>query len=984
MDDHQLRIDSARQLPENSAVPTRGSASHTHPLGWLTRQVLRVPRLVLLASLVLAAGSVLLAWGHLGFHTSRLDLLNPKSEYNQRWLAYLDEFGRADDAVIVVQGTSRARVVKAIDGVAHTLRSRPELFSSVLSQVDTSVFRSKGLHYCTIDQLQVILRFTEQLAPALRGQWDALDPSNVLHDLRIQRATLDRIPDSSRAAAQRAQIDAQIEQLCTALLKTLDGANPGGTSAPVALMDMLRVSLPARGTLQQLLDSDSDGHFIFAGSSSAAQETNDNGLSGTPESQVTETLPTAKPAESATSAAVLGMILVRIPVEAEGAFVPGREAIEQLRAIVRTERSRYRSVEIGLTGLPILENDEMRTSQTDMAIALAVSLFGVACLFIAGFGGLRLPLLTVAALLIAMAWSLGFITLSVGHLNILSISFGAILIGLGIDFGIHYVTQYAQQRSRGLSCDAALEQTATRIGGGVVTGGLTTALAFLAAALTDFTGVAELGIIAGGGIVLCVLAAIVVLPALIHQTRRRDTLWQPPHPLPFHLLCVLPQRLPRLFLALSVLVTLVMAAGTRRLTFDHNLLHLQAEATGSVIWEHRLLDSTDRSVWFALSISADQAELARKKRQFEQLATVQRVEEIDSLLPVADPNKARIIAQIARRLVNLPKSPPKVRTLPVETLLAQVNATVRQLGESPAASPQTLARLAQVTRLLQMRPAADATQEIHAFHTQSITSICTSLGRLREMADPIAPTLLDLPPAVASRFIGRNSRHLMRVYARGNIWDHSALADFVHDLESVDPRVTGHPVQTYYASQQMEKSYIHAAIYALIAVAIVLMLDLHSVRMTLSAMLPMTAGLLQMLGLLGWLGIPLNPANMIVLPLILGIGIDDGVHMVHDFLHCGRPFRVSRATAAAVVLTSATTMVGFGSMMLARHQGLRSLGQVLTLGVFCCLVTTLMVLPAWLNQMPWTVRPESRDESVAAPQAAVRDHPARRASQLPS
>jgi predicted RND superfamily exporter protein len=171
----------------------------------------------------------------------------------------------------------------------------------------------------------------------------------------------------------------------------------------------------------------------------------------------------------------------------------------------------------------------------------------------------------------------------------------------------------------------------------------------------------------------------------------------------------------------------------------------------------------------------------------------------------------------------------------------------------------------------------------------------------------------------------------------------------VQAAERIDPQVTGHPVQTYYASRQMQQSYLHAAIYSLLAVAIVLMLDFRSVRFTLLAMVPLGFGVLQLAGLLGILNIPLNPANMIVLPLILGIGIDDGVHVVHDFLRQRGAYRISNSTASAVVITSATTMIGFGSMMFSHHQGLRTLGQVLTLGVFCCLVSSLLVLPPLLS-----------------------------------
>ncbi|MCO6457594.1 MAG: MMPL family transporter [Pirellulaceae bacterium] len=220
-----------------------------------------------------------------------------------------------------------------------------------------------------------------------------------------------------------------------------------------------------------------------------------------------------------------------------------------------------------------------------------------------------------------------------------------------------------------------------------------------------------------------------------------------------------------------------------------------------------------------------------------------------------------------------------------------------------------------------------------------------------------------MPAGLADRFVGRSGRHLLRVYARGDIWQREALERFVRDVERVDPRVTGHPVQTFYASRQMQDSYLHAACYSLLAVIAVLVLDFGRWRSALLALLPLGLGAVQTFGILGLLDLPLNPANMIVLPLILGIGIDDGVHVVHDFLRQRGRYRLNDSTAAAVLLTSATTMIGFGSLMLARHQGLQSLGQVLTIGVFCCLVNSLLVLPALLG---WMTRHRDERAEVGA------------------
>jgi predicted RND superfamily exporter protein len=173
----------------------------------------------------------------------------------------------------------------------------------------------------------------------------------------------------------------------------------------------------------------------------------------------------------------------------------------------------------------------------------------------------------------------------------------------------------------------------------------------------------------------------------------------------------------------------------------------------------------------------------------------------------------------------------------------------------------------------------------------------------------------------------------------------------------------------------MQHSYIVAAGYALLAVSFVLLLDFQSFRCMFLALTPVGLGLIQLFGIMGWLNVPLNPANMIVLPLILGIGIDDGVHVVHDYRRQQGRYKLSASTATAVLITSLTTMMGFGSLMLAGHRGLQSLGRVLTIGVCCCLFTSIVLLPALLA---WFTRHRPNAESsepvepqeTASPRAA--------------
>ena len=393
-----------------------------------------------------------------------------------------------------------------------------------------------------------------------------------------------------------------------------------------------------------------------------------------------------------------------------------------------------------------------------------------------------------------------------------------------------------------------------------------------------------------------------------------------------------------------------------------------------------MLDSGDHGVWFAVSVADTRQELLQRKSRFARLACVQRIDEITSLLPPVDSEKMAAIRRIQRDLHDLPDQLPLLPVVPKSVLLEQLLKT-HAIVQSASGSWGPLPSLVQqVGGHLQQDNWSVCSQAISRFQQRLAGEVLDQLRQLSAMASPDGPTASDLPAALLDRFVGRGGRHLLRIYARGSIWDMAALERFVQEVESVDPQVTGHPIQTYYSSRQMQQSYAHAAVYSLLAVAIVLMLDLRSVRLVLLAIMPMACGMLQLFGLLGWLGLPLNPANLIVLPLILGIGIDDGVHIVHDFLRRDTRYAVSRSTASAVVLTSATTMVGFGSMMIAHHQGLRSLGQVLTLGVLCCLLTSLIMLPAALALIARHRQRATASADVAISSASGLRRPHRRES----
>ena len=867
----------------------------------ITSTVVRCPRLAVFLASFLAVAAVILTCCYLEFRTSRLDLLNPSANFQKLWLAYTEEFGNDDEVVIVVEGSHQEDVLRTIDRLGQDLERHPELFRNVHYRFDRESLYRKGLHFLQLEEVQQIEAYVGELVSLVR------QPQS---DLRQWQGLIERITSETGPVGgptRQSQTSSNWSQLIQQLI-TGDAA--------------FRSPWPFRMMEEHLQERIPEYELFEDGQ--------------------------------------LGLITLHFNSSTDG-FVRGSQQIKAIRSIIEDASTEHSDVQIGLTGLPIIEHDEMRISQFDMTIASIVSLVGVSLLFSVGFGRLKYPLSAVFALLVGIAWTCGYLTTVVGHLNILSMAFGVILIGLGIDFAIHYVARYMSIRSSGLDASPALVETSTAVGPAIIAGGLTTAAAFFATALTEFLGVAELGLIAGGGIVLCAIATMTVLPALLSRDKTdvasslhsSNIIWDPILQ-PFW-------SQPRHTVIAGIVATVFLAAALPRVGYDQNLLNLQAHGIESVAWEHRLLDQTDRSAWYAVSIAENREQLEQRKPAFLELDSVERVEEIASLVPVSSHEKRAVIQRIHQRLDDVPASPPVVTPINQRQNLAQwklLADSVIGLSDTP---------LGQLTDANQY----ELFQRIDLVRSQLLLDLWEQLHALRNISDPRPPELSDLPAAVRARFVGRHGKFAMRVYAAGDVWESDTLERFVKQIKSVDRAATGQPLQTYFASRQMRRSYVNAAIYSALAVITVLWWDLRRFDWVALAILPTVLGMVQLFGLMGYLQIPLNPANIIVLPLIIGIGIDDGIHVVHDIRAKRNPIGLSSATSKGIIMTSLTSMIGFGSLMLARHEGLRSLGRVVTLGITCCLLTSTLWLPCLL----FLLRRKSRPSPAASTGPPASDDP---------
>ncbi len=896
-------------------------------VGW----VMRHPWLVIAACLGLVAAS---AYGQtrLKNHTQRNDLLSAEKECQKRWQKYLDAFGDDDDMTVVVEGADRARMIAAVTAVAERVKQRPDLFDRVFHRADLRGLHDRALLFLPADQIEGIRGRVDRME-ALLGKlaplaWQRLNLQSLLG---TAATTLE-----SRAAGR--------------------GVNPADSD--------LLVQLPAVARSAANTVRDPAGYrnpWAVAGPRTA-----DRGG----EQQLTE------PQDLFTPDGSLAILVCRPKKETES-FTPVREASDAMRAILTEVGLQFPDLQLGLTGLPVLETDEMVQSDIDSDNAFGLALVGLVILYLAVYRGFRFPLLTVASLLTGLYWALGWATLTVGHLNILSMAFAVMLIGMG-DYGVLWVAQYDEGRKAGKSIESAMRHAATHAGPSIVTASLTTALAFFATMLVDFKAVAELGWIAGSGVLFCAASCLTLMPAtllIVERIReqraarraiRAGAAKAAPinpdpsvseeeghHILPFPAppaawLPGLASR-PRTVLAIGLVLLIGCGGFAARLGYDHNLLHLQARGLDSVAWEHKLIERSAGMTWDAMSIASTREEALALRTRYEALHDVSRVVEVASLVPADQEAKLPIVRAIHDRLANLlpaDKLPAAFGSSPDR--VRELAATVRDRAGSDTELGNAVAVL---LRALDAVPHAALASRLQAFDRRLAADLAADLHRLKAVSHPTPITLTDLPVELRERYVGANGEFLVRAFARESLWDYPALQRFTIAAEGADPQATGKAFRTREGLAQMKIGFEWAGAYALAAIVVVLLLDFRRVADLMLVLFPLGVGVVLTLGVMGLCGVWLNPANMIALPLIVGVGVDNGVHVLHDYRHWrGRTaYQLGSATGRGVLVAALTTVLGFGTMMIARHRGMASLGLALTLGVTFCMVAALIWLPALLR-----------------------------------
>jgi hypothetical protein len=884
----------------------------------LVRLSCRRPGLTIAVSLLAAVAGGGYTLSHLGFKTSGRDLLPQKAGYVARYAELRQRFGRLEDIVVAIEARSFEAASAYAARLVEELRASPIEFPRAVYRVDPEGFEGRKMLYLSKAKLEEIRdavmdhqEFMEQFAgdPGLATLIEGVNN-------QIAAAFLTNLFDLGLKDGAMGDT-----RFLRTLLELIDGrlSRPGPYRSPWGSLFSFGEDPPA-----------DTGYFLS---------------------------PDKK----------LLFVLVEAPPGARGSFVKDRRAIAAVRSAIERVRTEFPTVEAGVTGAPVLSNDEMTTAFDDSQIATTLAFVLTLLVMLLAFQRVLRPVLMLIVLAVSLAWSLGIVTLTVGHLTIFSVMFISIVIGIGIDYGIYLLFRYEEERFLGRSLSEALELTAARTGPGMLLGALTAAGAFYVLMLTDFRGIQELGFIAGTAILLAWLSMMTLYPALLVVVDRRRPAGVPDGPAPeaaalerLHVPAI--ERLTRHSTTVLVIAGLVTGASLWALphvAFDYNLLHLQAKGTESVEWEKRILTTTGRSGFSALTSADSLTELRRKQEAFDRLPSVSRVDSVWRLIPESQEEKIAVLRSIEPIV-----SPVRVgRSRPVDLarldealrgLIRRLDVAVKEGGDKLPAEIPALAKQAQAL-LAKLGRTSTRVAEPALTHLQSqlYRDFVEKFHDLQHNVDPRPVTARDVPAELRRRYVSEDGHFLIQIHPAVDIWEKAGAEQFVRELRSVDPDVTGMGVISYEATGHMDRAYLQGTIYAFVLVGAVSFAMIRRWRETLLALLPLGLALVWTIGLMRVFGLEFNLANIWGLPLVIGASAEFGLNVVVRYLEGrehGGPL-VARSTLMAVALNGVTTMVGFGSMLVARHQGIHGLGLFLTLGSACGLLASLVVLPALLGRL---------------------------------
>jgi predicted RND superfamily exporter protein len=547
---------------------------------------------------------------------------------------------------------------------------------------------------------------------------------------------------------------------------------------------------------------------------------------------------------------------------------------------------------------------------------------------------------------------------------------------------VHLITRYEEELRHGKSRQSALTKAMVFTGQGIFTGAFTTAGAFLAMWFTRFRGIQEMGLVCGGGLAICFIPMMTLLPVLLMRGRQNlldHQIGEPRHRAQIENLWL---KHPRTVLACTIILCGLAATQIHKVKFDYNILKLQSTSLASVQTEKKLIRSAGQSLLYGVLIADSAPGAVKLEQQVTNLPAVSSVVTMANYL-VEDPtNKLRLIGEIKRELAPLQFKQPDLRpvdlnafSLTLYSLRSYCDLALKAIGTNdPALHGQFVSLHETVQNLLRDLTGSDSdvdlnVQQLTMFQQALFNDLRETFEALQNQDDSSGLRVQDLPPALRNMFIGVTGKFLVQIYPKKDVWQRDNQKEFIDQMRNIGLDPTGMPVQLYEYTELLKESYEQAAWYSLIAIIFLILFHFRNVGSVVLSLIPVAIGSLWLGGLMGILHVQLNPANIMILPLVIGIGVTNGIHILNRFAEEQQASILARSTGKAVFVSGLTAIAGFGSLMLAKDRGIHSLGVVMAAGVTSCMIAALTFLPTVLKltvaRRPPTNKQPSADNALS-------------------
>lgn len=852
----------------------------------------RHARVVLGTLLALALLGLVYTATHFSVDTDTSNALSRDLPFQKLEHAYQRAFPQEKNTIIVViKGKDSALAGRAVDRLTQWLRAHPRQFENVYIPGGGSFFERNGILYLSRQELQ---------------------------------SFANRVTDAQPLIAKLSQ-DPSLSGLLSLMNQAIDQRLQGGTSLPGLESIFME--------MRKAVDAQMAGQFYQVPWGSL--------MGG-----------------GATAAAGRQRFVIIRPVLDYHSLEPAAQALQTLRAgIANLHLDQAHGLDLGITGEAVLDSEQLKTVAAGAGVSLGLTFAVEILLLVVALRSLRMVSGVLLGLIVGMILTTAGALLVIGPFNLISVAFAILFIGLGVDFGIQFCMRYREEVFSGAPHPEALRRVARGLGAALSLAALAAALSFYAFVPTSYAGIVDLGLISGTSMLIALLMTLTLLPAFLTlwPARQRPPVHSLPHPRLTPALVRYPiHRYAYGVLAMVMVLAVLAVPAVLRASFDFNPLSLIDPHAEGVRVFRQLLAEPGTSPYRIEIVAPDLASANALAARLDKLPDVSQAVTLSSYVPAGQSEKLAILQNLQilvppfSLLMPAALQPPAADTGAVLTHFAGRLVALSMAEGQGSPTGRAAMQLQSALQRFHHRYGDDP-QAIKALQERIMGGLPPELQRLG-MALTAAPvTLQSLPEDLRTRYVTPQGQARIEVFPRANLSSNAAMLAFVRNVQQVAPQAAGAPVMLVEGGEAVLAAFQEATVIAMVSISLLLFLVLRCWRDTLLVMVPLLLAALFTVASMSYLGLSFNLGNIIVLPLLIGLGVAFAIYIVArwrggtDVAHM-----LQTSTPFAVFFSGITTLSAFGSMAISLDPGMASLGKTLSLALAMVLSCILVVLPALL------------------------------------